>query len=100
MNELVSEVNLVFPCPIWTSLIENYQEVNERMEKYIKTHKDMDTEGKKVSNIEGWHSKNFNLKDEEAVFIINSISYKIMSIEKEIEDIKRELKSKADFHFH
>tara|TARA_Y100000590_G_scaffold146852_1_gene168682 strand:- start:56 stop:478 length:423 start_codon:yes stop_codon:yes gene_type:complete len=30
----------------------------------------------------------------------NSISYKIMSIESEIKDIKRELKSKADFHLH
>lgn len=77
MNELVSEVNLVFPCPIWASLIDNHKEINTRMENYIKSHKEMDTEGKKVSNIDGWHSKDFNLKDDEVVFFINSISYKI-----------------------
>ena len=77
MNELVSEVNLVFSCPIWTSLVDKHQEINTRMEKYINTHKEVDTEGKKVSNIYGWHSKNFDLKDNEVVFFINSISYKI-----------------------
>ena len=77
MNEIVSDINLVFSTPIWTSLVENHKQINDKMEKYIKSLQKIDLTGRKVSNIDGWHSQNFNLNDEEVIFFINSISPKI-----------------------
>ncbi len=79
-----SEINLIFATPIWTSLIENYQTINDKMEKYIRNQKEKDLKGKKVSNIEGWHSQNFNLKDDEIVFFFQSIT---PNIQKAMEDM-------------
>ena len=77
MNNTTSEINLIFSTPIWTSHLNEYQDVNKRMEEYIKKQMELDSKGKKASNINGWHSENFNLKDEEVVFFINTISIKI-----------------------
>ena len=37
MTEKTSELHLTFSTPIWTSIIQNYKDVNERMLKYIKS---------------------------------------------------------------
>ena len=84
MNNTTSEINLIFSTPIWTSHLNEYQDVNKRMEEYIKKQMELDSKGKKASNINGWHSENFNLKDEEVVFFINTISIKI---QKAMEDM-------------
>ena len=79
-----SEISLIFATPIWTSLVENYQTINDKMEKYIRNQKEKDLKGKKVSNIEGWHSQNFDLKNEEVVFFFQSIT---PYIQKAMEDM-------------
>ena len=84
MNNTTSEINLIFSTPIWTSHLDEYQNINKRMEEYIKKQMELDSKGKKASNINGWHSENFNLKDEEVVFFINTISIKI---QKAMEDM-------------
>ena len=89
MNNTSSEINLIFSTPIWTSHLNEYQDVNKRMEEYIKKQMVLDSKGKKASNINGWHSENFNLKDEEVVFFINTISVKI---QKAMEDMGWDLK--------
>ena len=89
MNNTTSEINLIFSTPIWTSHLNEYQDVNKRMEEYIKKQMELDSKGKKASNINGWHSENFNLKDEEVVFFINTISIKI---QKAMEDMGWDLK--------
>jgi len=89
MNNKTSEINLIFSTPIWTSHLNEYQDVNRRMEEYIKKQMELDSKGKKASNINGWHSENFNLKDEEVVFFINTISVKI---QKAMEDMGWDLK--------
>ena len=89
MNNTTSEINLIFSTPIWTSHLNEYQDVNKRMEEYIKKQMELDSKGKKASNINGWHSENFNLKDEEVVFFINTISIKI---KKAMEDMGWDLK--------
>jgi len=89
MNNTTSEINLIFSTPIWTSHLNEYQDVNKRMEEYIKKQMVLDSKGKKASNINGWHSENFNLKDEEVVFFINTISVKI---QKAMEDMGWDLK--------
>ena len=89
MNNTTSEINLIFSTPIWTSHLNEYQDVNKRMEEYIKKQMELDSKGKKASNINGWHSENFSLKDEEVVFFINTISIKI---QKAMEDMGWDLK--------
>ena len=89
MNNTTSEINLIFSTPIWTSHLNEYQDVNRKMEEYIKKQMELDSKGKKASNINGWHSENFNLKDEEVVFFINTISVKI---QKAMEDMGWDLK--------
>ena len=89
MNNTTSEINLIFSTPIWTSHLDEYQNINKRMEEYIKKQMELDSKGKKASNINGWHSENFNLKDEEVVFFINTISVKI---QKAMEDMGWDLK--------
>ena len=84
MNNKTSEINLIFSTPIWTSHLNEFQDVNKKMEEYIKKQMELDSKGKKASNINGWHSENFNLKDEEVVFFINTISIKI---QKAMEDM-------------
>ena len=73
----MSDINLTFSTPIWTSLLANYQEVNSKLLDYIKELKSKDDAGKLKSNINGWHSKNFDLKNENIVFFINNISTQI-----------------------
>ena len=89
MNNTTSEINLIFSTPIWTSHLNEFQDVNKKMEEYIKKQMELDSKGKKASNINGWHSENFNLKDEEVVFFINTISVKI---QKAMEDMGWDLK--------
>ena len=61
MNEKISELNLIFPTPVWASLIKNHHQVNEKMFNYIKKLESINPQGIKKSNILGWHSENFDL---------------------------------------
>tara|TARA_Y100001960_G_scaffold323811_1_gene402891 strand:- start:1233 stop:1832 length:600 start_codon:yes stop_codon:yes gene_type:complete len=69
-----SDLNLIFPIPVWTSLMPNSKELNQKLFKYIKSLQASNPKGKYKSNIKGWHSEDFNLKNEDVVFFINSIS--------------------------
>ena len=69
-----SDLNLIFPIPVWTSLMPNSKELNQKLLKYIKSLQASDPKGKYKSNIKGWHSEDFDLKNEDVVFFINSIS--------------------------
>ena len=59
----MSALNLFFSTPVWVSNISEYQDINEEMYNYILKLKSEDKEGIIRSNIKGWHSKEFNLKD-------------------------------------
>ena len=74
MKKRISDLNLIFPTPVWTSIITNYKQINEKMLSYIKLIQSTDPVGKIKSNTNGWHSKNFNLEEDEPKFFINSIS--------------------------
>ena len=50
MSEIVSDINLVFSTPIWTSLIENHNLINKKMEEYIKSLQKIDLTGKNSPN--------------------------------------------------
>ena len=53
-----------FPTPVWVTKIKDYVNINNDIYKYIKNMQSMDERGYK-SNVNGWHSKNFNLADEQ-----------------------------------
>jgi len=74
MNKRISDLSLIFPTPVWTAIVPNYELINEKIYNYIKALRSLDLKGKKVSNLIGWHSQNFNLKDAEPKSFIKSIS--------------------------
>tara|TARA_A100001011_G_scaffold400732_1_gene518072 strand:+ start:6075 stop:6677 length:603 start_codon:yes stop_codon:yes gene_type:complete len=76
----MSSPSLFFPTPIWASKLDNYKDANEEIYQYIKKLQKEDNQGVIRSNIKGWHSKDFNLKDKEAQNFIKLISPKIEQV--------------------
>ncbi len=62
-----NQVLKLFSQPLFKYQIENYEELNKKLLKFIYELKKNDTAGVKKSNINGWHSKPFNLEDENEV---------------------------------
>ena len=88
----MSNPNLFFPTPVWVSKLENYKEMNEEIFSYIKKLQSEDTTGLIKSNIKGWHSKDFNLKENRVVRFINHISPNINEVLKDMDwDIKNQI---------
>ena len=61
----MSKPNLIFPTPIWTMQLNNYENVNELMFNYIKSQQKSNEIGINKSNVKGWHSKDFDLNDKD-----------------------------------
>ena len=55
----------LFPQPLIHYKFEDYKEHNEELEKYIKNLYAKDNEGVQRSNIDGWHSPDFSLKEKD-----------------------------------
>ncbi len=70
-------MHLFFSTPIWTSKIDNYEIVNLEMLKYITDLQKNDPDGIVKSNFKGWHSKNFDMKNEQAKNFIEAIKNNI-----------------------
>ena len=87
---MMSSPNLFFPTPVWVSQLENYEEINDKILSYIKNMQDEDSKGIIKSNIKGWHSKDFNMKDHKVVDFINYIS---PHINKVIQDMNWDINS-------
>jgi len=90
----MNKPNLLFPTPIWTFSLDNYNKINEEMYSFIKAEQIKDQKGINKSNVKGWHSKDFNLKQNEPQSFISFISPSIeqvmtdMNWEKEKQTIK------------
>ena len=54
-------IHKFFPQPIFQYQIEGYEEHNKNLEEYIYSLYESDKTGVKKSNVNGWHSKPFNL---------------------------------------
>ncbi len=76
----MSSPNLFFPTPVWVSQLENYKEINDKILSYIRNMQDEDNNGVIKSNIKGWHSKDFDLKNQKVVDFINYISPNINKV--------------------
>ena len=70
----MTKPNLFFPTPVWALQLENYKKINEEMYDYIKKHQSSDQVGINKSNIKGWHSKDFDLSENEPQNFIFFIS--------------------------
>ena len=83
----MNKPNLFFPTPVWTLQLDNYQSINEQMYKFIKITQSKDYEGISKSNIKGWHSKDFNMQENEPK---NFIKFILPAIEQVITDMNWE----------
>ena len=70
-------MHLFFSTPIWASKIKNFEEVNNEMFEYIASLQKKDPLGIVKSNFKGWHSKNFDLKDDPPKKFIENIKNNI-----------------------
>ena len=70
-------MHLFFSTPIWVSKIDNHENLNVDILSYIIDLKNKDSKGIVKSNFNGWHSKNFNLKDNIPAKFITSIGKNI-----------------------
>ena len=84
MTEKKSELHLTFSTPIWTSIIPNYKDVNDKMFKYIKLLQSQNPNGITKSNLSGWHSPYFNLEEDEPLFFVNSIANSLNEVFKDM----------------
>jgi len=55
----------LFPQPLIHYKFEDYKEQNIELEKYIKNLYEKDSNGLQRSNIDGWHSQDFSLKEKD-----------------------------------
>ena len=56
-----------FPQPVFKYQYKNFQKINKDLTKYIYDLRDADKDGLERSNVHGWHSKNFNLKNSDSI---------------------------------
>ena len=54
-----------FPVPIFEFKVQNHEELNEKLKKYIYELQENDPKGIKLSNSGGWHSPYFNIGESE-----------------------------------
>ena len=83
----MNKPNLLFPTPVWTFSLDNYQDINEEMYNHIKSEQEKDQSGIYKSNVKGWHSKDFDLQGKE---VQNFIAFISPSIEKVMADMNWE----------
>ena len=57
-------MHLFFSTPVWINKINNFDNINEELKRYIYKEKEKNPEGTKKSNVNGWHSDDFDLKDQ------------------------------------
>ena len=67
------KVYKLFPTPVFHYRLENYEELNKELEKYILDLKKKDKTGQLKSNRGGWHSPFFDLKNETPMKFFNKM---------------------------
>jgi len=56
-------MHLFFSTPVWIEQINNFESINDELKAYIYRAKEENPNGVKKSNINGWHSEGFDLKN-------------------------------------
>jgi len=83
-------MHLFFSTPIWINQINNHESINIELKNYIYKEKEKYPEGNKKSNVNGWHSNDFDLKNENLKNFISAIS---KNLETAIKDMSWDLES-------
>jgi len=74
MSKETKHLHNIFSTPIWISQIDNHNDINSKMYKFIKEMQQADPGGLTKSNLKGWHSNDFDLNAEEPRLFVNAIS--------------------------
>lgn len=77
-------MHLFFSTPVWINEINNYENINTELENFIYQEKEKKPEGTKKSNVNGWHSDDFDLKNQNLNNFITQISKNIESTIKDM----------------
>jgi len=83
-------MHLFFSTPVWINEINNSENINTELKNYIYKEKEKNPEGAKKSNVNGWHSDEFDLKNENLKNFISEIS---KNIESAIKDMNWDLET-------
>ncbi len=67
-------MHLFFSTPIWINEISNHENINTELKNYIYDQREKNPDGAKKSNVNGWHSEEFDLKNENLKNFISEIS--------------------------
>jgi len=70
---------------VWINEINNSESINTELKNYIYKKKEKNPEGTKKSNVNGWHSDEFDLKNENLKNFISEISKNIESAIKDMD---------------
>ena len=70
-------MHLFFSTPVWIDQINNFESINSELKKYIYQEYEKNPDGIKKSNLNGWHSEGFDLKNENLKNFISEISKNI-----------------------
>jgi uncharacterized protein (TIGR02466 family) len=70
-------MHLFFSTPVWINEIDNSANINEELKEYIYREREKKPEGTKKSNVNGWHSDDFDLKNESLKKFIIQVSKNI-----------------------
>ena len=70
-------MHLFFSTPVWTSKINAFDKINQEILDYIYELQKSDTKGLTKSNFNGWHSKDFDLKEKTPTKFIKSLMVSI-----------------------
>ena len=70
-------MHLFFSTPVWIDQIDNFESINSELQNYIYQEQEKNPDGVKKSNFNGWHSENFDLKNENLKNFINEVSINI-----------------------
>ena len=90
MEKRKTEVRGQFSTPIWIGKVGGHKAINEGLIEYIKKLKEKDPEGVKKSNTLGWHSLNFDLKDNTIKNFFSSIKPMLKEVS---DDMRWDLKN-------
>ena len=77
-------MHLFFSTPVWINQINNFESINKELKKFILKEKERNPAGTKKSNVHGWHSEDFDLKNENLKNFITEISKNIGSAIKDM----------------
>ena len=67
-------MHLFFSTPVWIQQLNNFENINDELKSYIYQARKENPDGVKKSNVNGWHSDGFDLKNQNLKNFITEIS--------------------------